>query len=283
MGNGLSVFWNTLMRSVWGDPPKITEPEMPGQPGWLKLQFTHASDISKFEALFHDNIKPNIDPEGNVAMRKEAFFEAAIADGHAAYLVDDGGHARTTTIAYRTSLIESFKGHSPDFVELGTALTTVGGFGTAKVVSAALTLKEWWEDEPLIGFTAAIKADNAASLKTYTSLGWVQEEDQDVLDQIGQSCDQTIIPKDGAAAHKTAPENWFVPSDDAMAVKAQFLLELMDQGTLYNKKSDHHLPIDLSDLNRVGLTRERLEAIASGEMDRSVLRAIKPGHLPPSP
>lgn len=289
----LSAYWNKLVR-VWDRLTPSKEPQSgplpakqnsdPGnpthaaKPGWLKLEFTNASHAPGINALFNSDIKKQLDPDDSVVKRQEEHFMNAIEDGHAIVLRDDHNNVYTTSFAYYTSLDGDFDKSPPDFIEAGTALALIGGYQTALLVGAALGLKEWLETEPNIGFASAIKRNNIASVKTFTRMGWEKTDDPHLIKLIGESCDQNLVVDDTKSQTNDTdddnPEEWYVLRDDFVATKARILLEFMDRGTLYNKRTGEEISLDLTELETAGLTRARLEAMAAGETDKEVLKQI---------
>lgn len=290
----LSAYWDKLVRLCTGghtsaqsskakDPKEksLNDPQQEEQrtlfmAGWLTLQFTSAADIPAFDTLFEPDIKEHIDPKGNIAKRQSKYYEEAIADGHAVYIKGEEQAAYSIGMAYHTSLDGDLDKRPADYIEIGTMLSVLSRFNMSALTGSALTLKEWLNGPPVVGFASAIKSNNVGSILSFTRMGWIPEDNEDFYNPIIQSCDQNLVPNSNnkVPGPDDPPEDWYVLGPDALAAQAKILLEFLDRGTLYNKKTDEHIQIDLRDLDRVGLTRERLEAIALGETDRDVLLAM---------
>lgn len=279
--------WNKLVRylnngSGNGQPEKstlaneATKPYYQTIPASLKLHFSTAANKDAIHHLFTEDVKSIIDPRNNVFKRQEFYFNDAIDKGHAALLTSDQGDIFSMAFGYPSSLDGDHTKTPPDFVEVGTVISTFAGFNTAKVVISAITLKQWWEAEPTVSFASAIKHDNHASIISFQKMGWHAIHDEDLIEKINLSCNQNIIPPEKSEDEDSPEENWFVLGPDAIAAKAHTLLEHMSRGTLYNKYSNEQVDLDLSALEEIGLTRPRLEAIAyDGITDKEELLEIK--------
>jgi hypothetical protein len=192
------------------------------------------------------------------------------------------------TIAYRVHHVgKSANDNSAhDVTELGTSLARVPGYHAAKLVVAALTLREWWHHAPRDSMIAEIKRDNIASLKTYIDgLHWKPVMDAPHSARLYDATDVTLVndkDKGGGNPHADltkAKSLWHRADDATVQQAAQVVLAFMAQGGLQNK-SGHKIPVDFSDLAAHGLTTARLQAIAAGQMDRQALKSLKSGPHP---
>lgn len=239
----------------------------------LKLEFSKAADRPRIEKLFDPAIKNQIDPDNFVAKREEHVLDSAVSSGCVAFLSNDQGDIETLGIAYRLRIDKSApQATLPDYTEIGTTMARLTGYHSARLVAAALSLKEWWNHEPKNFLVTEIDFSNGASTHTFhTALGWQRLTDPQKAAELQILCDDTITPAD-----RGAPVNWFYCDQTAMARQARTLLDFMDQGGLRNKKTSHTLSVDFSALALAGLPRPRLEAIASGETSKHALRQIGP-------
>lgn len=239
----------------------------------LKLEFSKAADRPRIDRLFGPAIKNNVDPNSFVAQREDHVLDRAVASGCAAFLSDAQGDIQTMGIAYHLHHDKNAApGATPDYTELGSAMARLAGYNSARLVSAALTLKEWWANEPKNFLVAEIDFANGPSTHTFhTALGWQRLTDPQKMAELQALCDDTIAPAD-----RGAPVNWFYCDQTLMARQARVLLDFMDQGGLLNKKTGSALSVDFSALAGIGLYRTRLEAIAAGEIRKPVLAGMAP-------
>lgn len=255
-------------------------------PGWLKLQFTTAANKPYIDSFLKDVNDHNLDPQSYVLKRKDDAYEKALANG-AAYLEDGQGHAYSYTAAYRIlhKLPNGNKEHQ--FTEIGTTLTLIPGFQTALVVVTATALKEWWQAPPKRMIAANIKASNIPSQKTFDKLSWHQVYDGQLRSDIGHAYDTTLEHEKDHFATKSnggdkAPgEDIYHMTPISIIQMAQVLLDFMDKGELYNKHTNETIKLDLSELEAIGLTRQRLEAISHGQLSKKILKSIP--DTPPKP
>lgn len=254
----------------------------------LKLAFSRAADYNRIDALFHPSVKSAIDPHDYVVKRIDSHFRAAVNTGGAAMLTCQHGHVQALTIAYRVHHVGKASndnvGH--DVTELGTSLARLPGYNGAKLVVAALTLREWWHHAPRDSMIAEIKRDNIASLKTYIdALHWKPVLDAPHSARLYDATDVTLVndkDKGGGNPHadlSKAKSLWHRADDATVRQAAQVLLDFMAQGGLKHK-SGHHIPVDFSALAAAGLTTARLQAIAAGQTDRSALSVLPPQPRP---
>jgi hypothetical protein len=259
----------------------------------LKLEFSRAADHRRIDALFDPAAKAEIDPHNYVVKRIDHHFRHAITTGGAAILSDQNGRVMTLTMAYRVHHTQSTANDnrapddfSHDVTELGTSLARLPGYNSAKLVVAALTLREWWHNPPRDCMIAEIKRDNIASLKTYIDgLHWKPVLDAPHSARLYDATDPTLVDdKDKGGGDPTADLSkakslWHRADDATVQQSARIILDFMAHGGL-SDKSGHHIPVDFTALAREGLTTERLKAIAAGQMDRSTLKTHKSGPHP---
>lgn len=257
----------------------------------LKLEFSRAADYPRIDALFSPAVKDAIDPHGYVVKRLESHFRAAVATQGAAMLMDPQGQVITLTVAYRVNHPAgpaNDNRHGHDVTELGTSLARLQGFHSAKLVVAALTLREWWNNPPRDAMIAEIKRENIASLKTYISgLHWKELTDPAHSARLYEATDATLADDKDKGTSKPsdpaqAPSCWHICDKATIAQAARVILEFMAQGGLLNRLTGQRIEVDFSALEQAGLTPERLRAIAGGQTDRQHLRALG-APRPPGP
>lgn len=258
----------------------------------LKLEFSRAADYPRIDELFSPAVKDGIDPHGYVVKRLDTHFRAAVASQAAAMLTDEHGRVMTLTIAYRVNHVRkpgndnSPDGRGHDVTELGTSLARLPGYNSAKLVVAALTLREWWNNPPRDAMIAEIKRDNTASLKTYIDgLHWKPLTDAAHSVRLYDATDVTLADdKDKGSSKPKNPSEakslWHRCDDATIAQSARVILTFMAQGGLLNKATGHRIAVDFTALEQAGLTRERLLALAGGKVDRQALRAIPTQRAP---
>lgn len=251
------------------------------RPQRLKLVFSHAADYQRINALFEPATKRQIDPHDYVVKREETFFTVAIRSGSAAILKDENGDVQTLTIAYRVRHPRTPANQNEhDATEMGTSLARLPGYNSAKLVVAALTLREWWQAPPRHAIMAEIKRTNIPSAKTYIDgLHWSPLHDKMRSDFLYEAADTTLVDEAdkgaGSPVHPSqAASCWHIVTDATVRQSAKVVLEFMAQGGLHNKHTGDNIPVDFGTLAAIGLTRARLQAIASGTLDRKALYGI---------
>lgn len=234
-------------------------------PSRLRLAFSKAADIGRLGRFFSPAIKSKIDPQNFVVKREKAIFESAIAGGHAAFLYDTAsGEAFTVTMAYHVNDKNGEHRHT----EIGTSITRLGGYKSAQLVIAALVLREWWEGAPKGLIVTEILPTNRPSLKVYRDhLGWSPVKEEEQVEELHRLCNEFIAPED-----KGRQTIWFSCAVDILPKMAQILLDYLDNPTLRNKFTGHAVNLDLGELAAIGLTRNRLEALAKGITDKNLLQ-----------
>jgi hypothetical protein len=240
-------------------------------PGFLKLEFSKAADTPRIKALFHPDTKRHADPDGHVAMREEKMFQDHIDHGRAAMLSSEDGFVDTLTIAWH--LVVS-KNNQPvhKYTEAGSSISFIPGYSSAQVVVAAVTLRDWWKSPPKSMIVAEITEDNIASQKTYRDhLAWIQVRNKATLKEINDISYASVENYQ----YEGLPSHWFKIGKKTLQKQAGILLTLMDRGTLVHKDG-HAINLDLSALAAEGLTRARLEAMASGITSKKQLKRIAP-------
>jgi len=269
----LSAFANAIKNIFWrttGSGPKT--PDGTPVPFDLKLEFSKAADIHDINHIFEPAIKPHIDPHNFVVKRMEHVFHATVENEGAAILRDQKGEIFTMTMAYHLHEEEPRSGKAHDYTEIGTTITRLPGYSSAHIVITVQTLKEWWEHEPRELIVAEIDPDNAGSVRTFCDkLEWKPIEDKALNDFIITLCDESVHPD-----QRGGDLQLYYCNESSMPRQAGALLSFMNQKTLKNKKTGHKINIDFNVLTQIGLTRKRLEAIASGITDKKQLKAMSP-------
>jgi hypothetical protein len=240
-------------------------------PPSLKLEFSRAADYNRIGKIFEPNIKGVIDPQNFVVKREEKILRGAVNKGGAAFLSDDNDELFTLSVAYHVKKDKKAPARSQhDYTEVGTSLARMGGYNSAQLIVAALTLKEWWENPPKNMIVTEILPNNVPSLKTYSrDLEWKKIDDKATANELHKLCNETI-----SAADKGRPTIWFNCAAQVLKKQADTILKFMDQGGLVNKHTGHKIAVKFNALNDIGLTRKRLEAMASGVVSRKTLQGI---------
>lgn len=257
-------------------------------PKSLKLVFSEAADDKRINALFDPNIKGTIDPSQFISKRKPASFKSSIDNGCVAFLADENGDVMMMVIGYQIHMDDKHApGDQHDYTELATAMSRLKGYRNADLISAALTLKEWWQSPPKKMIMASIESVNAAPQAMSHTLGWEHVTDPDTIEELFYPVYKTIIDDTGQNRDIPLPPEeekahvWFYTCTDKAVIKqAALLLQFLDKGGVVNKKTNHFIPVDFSALDDIGLTRERLETLAAGNLSRSASSVKKP--KPPS-
>lgn len=255
----------------------------------LKLAFSQAADRKRVSRVFDPEVKKTFDPNGYVVKREEKVFNETIDESRAAFLYDpdadnhDDG-VLTLTMAYHVYRDKDDKAASTQhaYTEIGTSITRLSGFSSAKYVIAAMALREWWENPPQEMIVTEILPSNGPSLHTYTStLGWEAITSAAKSKELHDLCNENIAPEDQGNATK-----WFMLASDTLKECAEVILSSLTpdatgnydlaNAQLYNKKTGETRDMDLSALNDVGLTYERLKEIARGTTNKTTLQKLKP-------
>ncbi len=252
--------------------PKPSPPTADGAPipSKLKLAFSKAADNGRLAKMFDPAIKSKVDPHNFVVKREKSVFDETVAKGRAAFLYDPAtGEAHTLTMSYHVN--DKASGDHV-YSEIGTSITRIMGFKSAQIVIAALVLKEWWNSPPSDHIITEILPDNQPSLHLYRdSLGWTRVTDQDKVDEMHRLCNEYIAPED-----KGRQTQWFYCGNSVLPKMAAILLEFLDSEKLSNKYTQQEIDLDLSELEKNGLTRARLEAIAKGVTSKNMLQGSNP-------
>lgn len=241
-------------------------------PGALKLAFTRAANIPAVNDMFNPANKIKFDPNDYVVKREAESFKKQISGGHGTLLVDGRGAAYSLTMAWHTTANDNAGKPYHRYTELGTTLTSMAGFHSAQAVVAAIALHQWWNHNPKNKIVAEILEENIPSQKLFLdTLKWAIVKRKSTAQDITNRCNANVVEDNNDGK----PHHWFECKKESLSAMAQALLTMSDRGTL-NRKDGYTIPVDLSALNDVGLTRARLEAIASGTTGKRALRAIAP-------
>ncbi|PJB69777.1 MAG: hypothetical protein CO093_09705 [Alphaproteobacteria bacterium CG_4_9_14_3_um_filter_47_13] len=150
--------------------------------------------------------------------------------------------------------------------EIGTTLTRLAGFKSAQIAVAAIALKEWWRNPPDDMIVTEILPANNSSLHLYRdALGWEPVTNPAKTKELHRLCNEYIDPADKGRA-----TIWFCCNKSVLPKMAQILLDYQDKGALKNKAGTA-IPLDLGALDTIGLTRPRLEKLATGITDKNRL------------
>lgn len=234
----------------------------------LKLAFTNAAQAKAVYGLFDPTIKSKIDPMGYVVKRESGLFEKQIKGGHGTLLVDDKSNAYALTMAWHAAA----KDQSHCYTETGTTLTRLGGFRSAQVVVAALVLQQWWQAAPKKKIVAEILEENSPSRRIFEDLFmWRRINRKATAQDISNHCNGNVVED----LNPGKRHFWYACEKESLPFMARSLLTLMDGGML-NRKDGQQIAIDLSALNQIGLSRPRLEALASGTVSKRELRKLAP-------
>lgn len=252
--------------------------------GYLKLEFSKAADYDRINVFFDPTVKQATDPSQYITKRREAAFRRSINDGCAAFLSDQDGNVMTLAVNYQVHMDNNHPpGAQHDYTELATTMSRLTGYHNAHAVTAALALSEWWLHPPKHLMITSIEKTNIAPQKIAAAMGWEKITDpvlteylfnpvyKTVVDETGQNRDIPLPPKD-----YMEQVLFFTFAEKSLALKAGILLQFMDAGCVTNKKTNHSIPLDLSALDTIGLTRPRLEALAKGVTSREALKKIAP-------
>lgn len=251
-------------------------------PARLKLEFSTAADAQRIGRLFDPAVKDAADPQHFVDKRLRDVFNKAVAAGCAATLSDEAGHVQALTVAYHLSDTGAQHDHS----EFGSTLSLMQGFQSTAPIIAALALREWFKHPPANEMAAEIRQDNIPSVKIYKEkLGWEVVDSKAANAALNASSwrtipDEAADPSGNTGLAQVPAEakdmDWYACTDKALARQASTILEAMKQGGLTNKKTGAFIPVDFSALEKEGLSRARLEALARGVTSRAQLTKIAP-------
>ena len=232
----------------------------------LKLAFSAAHDFHRINEMLAPDIGDSSHPNRFLADRLSTAFARAVAGGSAAFMEDATGELKAVTVAYHLNAAEDPDLHT--HTELGSTSSAMPGYSIANLVVAALALREWLHNPPAEMIAAKIRPENIPSLKVYKeALGWAPIEDRALHAQLTDASRQTM-------ADPSNPLNgreWYALKDVVIKKQAETVLGFMEQGGLVNKQTGDFIPVDFSALEKEGLTRARLEALAAGVTTRNKL------------
>lgn len=254
------------------------------KPSRLKLAFSKAADTQRVLNVLKSDVKGELDPNNYVANRDLSQLEETIDNGSAVFLYDpdemSDDDIQTLTLVYPTykDKHDRDEGETHDYGELGSLISRLPGFASGGYVVSAILLREWWENQPKESVITEIKASNIASLKTAAATGWEEIHDEDVKEELDHLCNDDLDYDSSGASH------WFKVTDKSIEICAKAILSTLvadenghkdlSLAQIFNKKSGEVLPMDLSALEDIGLSYERLEAIANGNTDKQALQQI---------
>ncbi len=254
----------------------------------LKLEFSGIADFERISRMFEPDVKSVLDPDNHVVKRLHSVFKKAVYMGSVTFLSDGNGDIRTMTIAYH-AYVE--KDHLPDVqhdhTELGSTLSFIPGYKSASLVTVVLALREWINNPPIQKIAANVEPENIAAAKIIEVLGWQLIKDKGQLASIDAACWRTVLDETdptGQTGFEGVPKGlesmaWFECNEKVLVKQARVVLDFMDHGGIVNKKTEHFIPVDFSNLEKEGLTRPLLEAIAGGITSRDALAKIAPKHF----
>jgi hypothetical protein len=239
----------------------------------LRLEFSKAADLPRVQQMLSAPLKEQIDPHNYVAVRESEALKAALDLGGGAFLTGPGSDIFSMAMSYeiREPGKKGAAAQKPDYIEMGSTMSRTPGYNAAQLTLAALTLKQWWDNPPENMFVCEVIPGNAASIRSYSALGWRPITSRALMKDLFFLCNETITSHD-----KNRETLWFYCDDSVITHQARILLNFMDQGGLLNRQSRSRIAVDFSALDAAGLTRRRLEAMAIGTTDRRKLQAIGP-------
>ncbi|MCK5517930.1 MAG: hypothetical protein KAI61_00815 [Alphaproteobacteria bacterium] len=257
-------------------------------PKTLKLKFSKTTDFDRVSRMFEPEVKNVLDPDNHVARRLDSVLKKAVDSGRAVFMSDEKGDIKTMIVAYH-AYIE--KDHATDvqhdYTELGTMLSFIPGYKSSLLVTAVLALREWLNYPPVQKIAVNIEIKNDFSVKALEKiLGWKTIRDKDQCISLDRACWKTVLDEKAdpmrQVGFKDVPKGlenmgWFECDGKVLARQAQIVLDSMKQGGFFNKQ-EHFIPVDFSTLEKEGLTRPLLEAIAVGVTSRDALK-ISSKHL----
>ena len=239
----------------------------------LKLEFSKAADAPFVRSLFDPAVKNSFDPNGYVARRDDVVLDCTIGVGGIAMLKDDADEIHGMSAAYHLYADQAAScGDSPDYAEIGTTLSRLPGYNSARLVVSALVLREWWERKPHNSFVAEIDPVNGPSIKTFHgALGWPKLADPVKQQALQTLCDAALAPEE-----RGKKVDWYYCDEKLIAHQASMVLSFMNQGGLVNKATGHVIAVDFTALANGGLTRPRIELMAKGTVDKAQVLALAP-------
>lgn len=260
------------------------------RPTSLKLEFSTAADITRIGRLFDPAVKDPADPHHFVDKRLKSAFKKAVEAGCAVVLSDAKGDVQVMTVAYHLAAApDAAPGAAPnahDYTEFGSTLSLIQGYHSSVPLIAALALREWFKHPPRGKLAAEIRQDNIPSVKVYKdTLGWEAITDTAENAVINGTSwrtipDETADPSGNTGMKEVPAEaaamDWYACNDNALRHQAEVVLEALARGGIVNKKTGDFIPVDFSALDKEGLTKPRLEALARGVTSRSALARIAP-------
>ncbi len=252
--------------------PNNTTPDGQTLPLSLKLVFTKAANGSAVHRMFDPAIKSKIDPQDYVVKRESKTFEKQINGGHGTLLVDKNGEPFALTMAWHTVANDNKGKPQHIYTETGTTLTRLPGFHSAQAVVAALVLHQWWNHNPKKKIAAEILKENIPSRKLFEeTFRWRTIANPATAKKINDLCNGNVVEDNNGGK----PFSWYTCEKETLTYLAKSLLTMMDRGTL-NRKDGATIALDLSELDKVGLTRARLEALAGGTTSKRELKKLAP-------
>jgi hypothetical protein len=248
-------------------------------PEKLKLEFSKASDYERVSEFFDPSLKDEIDVANYISNRGDT-LRNAITDGCASFLSDEQDRATVLVVDYQTRLknlknMFNFFSNQHDYTELATVMSRVSmrGYQSATLVVSATALKEWWVHPPKKALMTSIERTNKPPQNIANALTWELVPKSDKLDEMFKAVYSTAEEPEpqGEARDEVL---FFECGDKAIQKQAQTVLAFMKAGGVVNHKTKDVIPVDFSAFEEIGLTKPRLEAIASGNLSRPVLKSL---------
>ncbi len=213
------------------DPTRIKPiPQAKNIPNKLILQFSSAAHCHQINQIFNKDLKKEFDPYGFVKARPIEEICHQINNGGAAFISDENGKIHTICFAYQHKTSLNNKEHI--FTEIGTVMTRLNDFNTAKIVLAAQALKAAKGDinaQPLI---AKVDPSNLKTLNFFEStLQWRRITDPATIKAYCQSSAAVTIK------HKNYSDLriWFECTDKTIERSASIISSLRQNPHIYNK------------------------------------------------
>lgn len=240
----------------------------------LKLNFAELNDYDRITEFFASDEKTKADPHGYIYSRKKEYLLDTLKTRSAAFITD----VSTNDIVYFTSTYRLYDGeidlnNNHIYTEAGSSVSLIPGYGSTSFVASLLMLKEWLYHPPERHIVSRIQQENKAAIMARSKdMGWNIVQDEEKIKELETYC-RKICPDncDGGCVKGML---WFyMQGGYAIQKEANLALRVIERGALINK-DDEIKPMDYSVINEVGLSEDRLMAMAKGEFSREKILEI---------